>query len=170
VSKVYSFSSYDKYFALKIDFYTWLIIVYFMRPLILKFSTIQLGRGGVKSDSVSGLRDLVYPNDFGIFLAVLVVIPVAVVIFAYAKRKPEASDLVRKLWRNGRNLLVAAAALDIVIIFVPLIVLESYSVNTAGWAQLAIDGGILGYLLTSKRVADTFADFPREEATEAGSK
>jgi hypothetical protein len=49
MSRVYPFSAYDKYMSLKLDSNMWLIIVYFLRPFILKVSTIQMGRGGVKS-------------------------------------------------------------------------------------------------------------------------
>ena len=70
MSKLYSFSDYDKYMSLKLDLEVWLIIAYFLRPFILKISTIQMGRGA-KSDSVSGLKDLVYPNDFGFFVALI---------------------------------------------------------------------------------------------------
>jgi len=35
MSKIYNFSDYDKYFSLKINFELWLIIAWFMRPVIL---------------------------------------------------------------------------------------------------------------------------------------
>ena len=43
--KVYSFSDYDKHMSLKVDFNLWLVIAYFLRPFILKVSTIQMGFG-----------------------------------------------------------------------------------------------------------------------------
>ena len=70
MSRVYPFSAYDKYMSLKLDSNMWLIMVYFLHPFILKLSTIQMGRG-VKSGSVSGLKDLVYPNDFDSFSPLL---------------------------------------------------------------------------------------------------
>jgi hypothetical protein len=165
MSRVYPFSAYDKYLSLKLDATMWLIIVYFLRPFILKVSTIQMGRGGVKSDSVSGLKNLVYPDDFGFFLAFVATIPVLVLIFAYARRKPGASGLVRSLWRNGRNLLVAAALMNIVVIFIPFIANITHSINVYGWVQLTAAVAIIAYLYSSERVTDTFADFPREAGT-----
>ena len=50
MSKVYPFTAYDKHMSLKLDSNMWLIIVYFLRPFIMKISTIQMGRGA-KSDS-----------------------------------------------------------------------------------------------------------------------
>jgi len=161
MSKVYPFTAYDKYMSLKLDSNMWLIVVYFLRPFIMKISTIQMGRGA-KSDSVRGLKDLVYPNDFGFFLAFIATVPVLILIFAYAKRKPGASDLIQSIWRNGRNLLVAAAAVNIIVIFVPFFIHLTHSINVYGWGQLAVAIGIIVYLYQSKRVTDTFADFPKE--------
>lgn len=159
MSKLYDFKDYDKYCSLKINFELWLIIAYFLRPVILLISTIQMGRGP-KSDSVSGLKDLVYPHDFGFFLAFLTMIPVALVIFAYMKRKPDAPDYIRILWRNGGKLLLLAAALNVVVVFVPFLIDMAYRINLIGWGQVAIAAYIIFYLMTSRRVRDTFADFP----------
>jgi hypothetical protein len=169
MSKIYNFSDYDKYLSLKINFDLWLIIAYFLRPVILKISTIQMGRGA-KSDSVSGLKDLVYPDDFGFFLAFLTIIPVALVIFAYMKRKPDAPDYIRTLWRNCGKLLLLAAALNVVVVFVPFLLDLAYRINLLGWGQLAIAAYIIFYLMTSRRVRDTFADFPADTEADDGKK
>ena len=167
MSKNYSFSDYDKYMSLKLDFDMWLIIAYFLRPFILKISTIQMGRGA-KSGSVSGLKDMVYPNDFGFFIAFLATIPVLILVFAYAKRKPGASGLVRKIWHKGRMLLIVTAVLNLIIIFVPFLVDLTYRINMLGWVQLAIAVYIIFYLYTTQRVKDTFADFPKDDPEAAG--
>ena len=167
--KIYNFSDYDKYFSLKINFELWLIIAYFLRPVILKISTIQMGRGA-KSDSVSGLKDLVYPDDFGFFLAFVTIIPVVLVIFAYMKRKPDAPDYIRTLWGNCGKLLLLAAALNVVVVFVPFLFDMAYRINLIGWGQVAIAAYIIFYLMTSRRVRDTFADFPAETEADDGKK
>jgi len=162
MSRVYPFSAYDKYMSLKLDSNMWLIMVYFLRPFILKISTIQMGRGGAKSGSVSGLKDLVYPNDFGFFLAFVATIPVLILFFAYAKRKPGAADYVKSIWRNGRKLLVAAAVLNVIVVFAPFMIHITHSINVYGWGQLAVAIGVIVYFYRSNRVTDTFADFPKE--------
>jgi len=169
MSRVYPFTAYDKYMSLKLDSNMWFIIVYFLRPFLLKVSTIQMGRGA-KSDSVSGLKNLFYPNDFGFFLAFVATIPVLLLVFAYAKRKPDASEFVQSLWRNGKKLLVAAAVLNIVVIFIPFLANITHSINIYGWGQLAMAVAIIIYLYSSKRVTDTFADFPEETETEQTKK
>jgi hypothetical protein len=168
MSKIYSFNDYDKYMSLKLDFELWLIIVYFLKPFIMKVSTIQMGRGA-KSDSVSGLKDLVYPNDFGFFLAFLATIPVLLLIMVYIKRKPGASGWVRRIWHKGKQLLLATAVLNMIIIFIPFLVDLTHKINMLGWGQLAIAAYIVFYLFTTQRVTDTFADFPKDEV-ETGNK
>jgi hypothetical protein len=159
MSRVYPFSAYDKYMSLKLDSNMWLVIVYFLHPYLLKISTFQMGRGP-KSDSVSGLKNLIYPDDFGFFLAFVASIPVLLLMVAYAKRKPDAAQWVRTIWGNGRNLMATAAVLSVIVVFVPFLAELSHSIPVYGWGQLAVAAGILYYLFTSKRVADTFADFP----------
>jgi len=162
MSKLYTFSDYDKYMSLKPDFEIWMIMVYFLRPFIMKISTIQMGRGA-KSDSVSGLKDLVYPNDFGFFVAFLATVPVILLLVAYAKRKPGAPQWVRKIWRQGKALLIGTAVLNVIIIFVPFLLDLTHSINMLGWAQLGIALFILFYLNTTRRVKDVFADFPKDD-------
>jgi hypothetical protein len=167
MSKLYSFSDYDKYMSLKPNFEMWLMIVYFLRPFILKISTIQMGMGA-KSDSVSGLKDMVYPNNFGFFIAFAATIPVLLLLFAYVKRKPGASRLVHNIWHGGRILLVMTALLNVVIIFVPFVLDLTHSINMLGWGQLAIALYIIFYLYTTQRVKDTFADFPKDDSGSDG--
>jgi hypothetical protein len=167
MSRVYPFSAYDKYMSLKFDTNMWLVIVYFLHPYILKISTIQMGRGA-RSDSVAGLKNLIYPDDFGFFLAFVASIPVLVVVVAYARRKPDAPQWVRSIWRNGRNLMLVAAVLSIVVVFIPFLAELSHSIPVYGWGQLAVAAGIIYYLFTSTRVADTFADFPADSETGSG--
>lgn len=81
-------------------------------------------------------------------------------IVAFAKRKPEASDLMRKLWRNGIGLMAVAAVLNILVVFLPVILGKAHTVHLYGWIQLGITALILGYLFRSQRLRDTFADYP----------
>ncbi len=157
--KKYSISDYDKYVCLKPGFKIWLVIVYFLHPYILFLSTIQMGRGQ-KNASVSWLKDTLYPDDFGFFLACIVALPVISLIIAYIKRKPGASAFIKKLWRNGLKILISVAVLNIVILFVPTKSGATYHITTIYMVQLVIAVIIIIFLYSSKRVKDTFADFP----------
>jgi len=157
--KKYSISDYDKYVCLKPGFKIWLVIIYFLRPYILFVSTIQMGRGP-KNANVSGLKDAFYPNDFGFFLACIVALPVILLIIAYTKRKPGASEFIKKLWRNGLKLLTSVAVLNIVILFAPEKLGATHHLTMIDKVQLGIAVAIIIFLYRSKRAKDTFADFP----------
>ena len=58
MSRVYPFTAYDKHMSLKLDSNMWLIIVYFLRPFILKVSTIQMGRSEVSLMPIQGTAQL----------------------------------------------------------------------------------------------------------------
>ena len=83
-------------------------------------------------------------------------------MFAYMKRKPSAGVFSRTVWRNGVRFLFAAVVLNMVVAFVPVLLGISTRLYAAGWVQIAISVIILLYLFTSRRVRDTFADFPVE--------
>jgi hypothetical protein len=166
MSNVYSFKDYDKHLSLKPPVEFWLAVAFFLRPFVLKISTIQMGRGGVKTRDVTKFFDLVYPENFGFFLGVIATIPVVLIFIALAKRKPGASVLVKKIWRNSVNLMMVAALLNIVVIFLPLFLGKAHSIHLVGWAQLIITFLIMGYLVKSQRLRDTFADFPVEADAE----
>ena len=115
---------------------------------------------GPKNANVSGLKDAIYPDDFGFFLACIVALPVILVIIAYIKRKPGASEFIKKLWRNGLKLLTSVAVLNIVILSVPEKLGATYHITMIDKVQLVIAVVIIIFLYSSKRVKDTFADFP----------
>jgi hypothetical protein len=166
MSEVYSFKDYDKYLCLKPPAEFWLVLVFYLRPLVLKISTFQMGRGGSKTDAVSGLFDIAYPDNFSFFLGVMAILPAVLIVIALAKRKPGATDFVKKIWRNSVKLLMLAAVLNIVVILLPLVLGKINSIHLLGWVQLAVTALIMGYLLKSQRLRDTFADFPVESGDE----
>ena len=107
MSKKYSISDYDKYIALKPGLGLWLVIIYFLRPVLFTLFSLQMGRGA-KNSNAGLLKDLAYPDDFSFFVGVLAALPVIPVIIAYRKRKPGASDFIKKLWSNSAKFLLLA--------------------------------------------------------------
>ena len=162
MSRVYSFKDYDQYLSLKPGMGFWLVAVFFLRPYLLKLSSFQIGRGA-KTKAVSRLYELVYPDDFGFFLAIVATVPVVLLFFALAKRKPDAPELVRKIWRHGVQLLVVAAILNIIVVFIPIVIGRMHGIHLLDIAQLVIAVLILVYIFRSVRLKDTFADFPAKD-------
>jgi hypothetical protein len=120
-------------------------------------------RGGAGAES---MRDLVYPDDFSLALAILATIPVMVFMYTWSKRKPGAELKFKKLWHRSGLFLTASAALNILVVFVPLLTMVSHKIPLFNWVQVGISILIIWYLHSSQRVRDTFADFPEEEKAE----
>ncbi len=159
MSKLYGFSEYDKYFSLKVCTELWIIILYLLRPYIVLIASMGASQGGS-----GGIRNILYPDDLSLTLAILATIPALLFVYAWSLRKPGAGTMVKKLWANGGKLLVAAAILDIAVVFTPLPGGIVSSIHALGWVQVVIAVIIIFYLLGSRRVRDTFADFPVENA------
>ena len=164
MSSVYDFRDYDKNLSLKLSIELWLVAAYLMRPYIALISTLRMGRGGAKGiEGVDGFKRLLYSDDFSLALGIAATVPVILFFFALMRRKPGAGAFVRSVWRNGRILLAIAAVLNIIIVFVPIMTGVIARIHTAGWVQVVVPVIILAYLFTSRRVTDTFADFPKEQ-------
>ena len=160
MSRLYDFSEYDKYLCLKVNAGLWLVILYLLRPYIVLIGTMKLGRDSSGAAGIEGVRNILYPDDFSMALAVLATIPALLFMFAWSKRKPDANVFARNLWKNGVNLLAAAAVLNIIVVFVPLVTGVVARIHALGWVQIGFAIVIIGYLYSSRRVRDTFGDFP----------
>ena len=88
MAKVNSCKDYDTFLCLKISSGMWLVILYLLRPYILLISTFRMGRGGGKSEGISVLRDMVYPDDFSLALGIFATVPVLILMYGWIKRKP----------------------------------------------------------------------------------
>ena len=160
MSKVYQFKDYDKYFCLKPNLDMWMVILFLLRPYVMLVSTLRMGPGGRDVKGASFIKELVYPDYPSMMLGVIASIPALLFIFAFIKRKPGAPDFFRKVWHKSALLLVMSSALSIVVIILPLVTGVIYRINVIGWVQVAISIVIIPYLLFSKRVKDTFLDYP----------
>lgn len=159
MSKVYSYKNYDKYLCLKVGFGLWVVMLFLLRPYILLVSSFRID--GVRG--AGGLKDLVYPDDLSLILGILATIPLMVVIYAWVKREPDASEFIRKVWRHGKPLLIASASMNILAIFIPVWAGFVRQVHIISWFQLGLSLLVVLYLYFSVRVKDTFADFPERE-------
>jgi hypothetical protein len=165
---VYSFNDYDQHLCLKVSPELWLVILYLLRPYLIWFSSLGLGGGlaGGGAQGVGGLREMIYPDDFSLALAMLATIPVIVFVYAWSKRNPGAKPLIKRLWHRSGLFLTTAAALNILVVFVPLLTMVAHKIVLTNWVQVGISVLIIWYLHSSQRVRDTFEDFPEEKKAE----
>ena len=135
-----------------------LVMVYQARYLLilpLAALTDFLGRGPM--GAALGAGDPVLPP----WVLLPASLPALAVIAAWARRQPKAGRMVRWLWRRGRGLLVAGAALDLALM-VPVAVGGGLPVTAVILMALAGFYSLL-YLIRSRRLPAVFADFPEPD-------
>ncbi len=155
MAEKYPFSAYDKYLCLKPDVSIWLILAFLLRPYVVVLLSIA------NRKDAAGLINLVYSDRIAMILAAIAAIPAIFVVYAFIKRVPDAPDKVRWIWQYGRELLLVASFLNVLVVFLPLLTGFAREISTVGWAQFGISVYIIYYLFTERKVRDTFADFPQ---------
>ena len=154
MAKLYPFSAYDKYLSLKPDLNMWLMFAFLLRPYVIFLLSIT------NRQDKMGLINLIYFDRFVMILAAIAAIPAVLVMYAFAKRKPEASDKVRWIWCRSGGFLLASVLLNLLIVLVPALMGLLHELGIIIWVELGISVLIIYYLFSNERVRDTFADFP----------
>jgi len=158
--KKYPFSAYDKYLNLRISPLMWMAILFLARPFVILIISITNRRDRM------GILQMFNGDPALSFLGALAAIPVMLVVVAWIRRKPDASPLVRRIWTNGRSLLILASILNIAIMILPALTGSFSAINAAGGAETVVCILIIFYLARSERVKDTFGDFPKSSASD----
>lgn len=151
--KKYNISNYNKHICLKANGLMIVIILYLLKPyLMLAASIVYRGNNSV--------IDALYPNKIIVSLEAAAAIPVIFLLFAWLKRAPDATRMVRILCKNGKILIIATALLQMGAISSPLWLPSSAVMTRASWVQLIIYLLIITATTFSTYMRDCFADFP----------
>ena len=146
---------YDDDMCLKPPALLWIAVLYLARAITLP---VAMGVGhfaGVSAEAMAQLRNYWSADES---LPALLALPV---LYALVRRNPVASESIRWIWARGRSFLVVSAALDIALRLAPLMAHRNIDDQFLPTAMAAIiDAYFLTYLVTARRVRDTFADFP----------
>lgn len=141
--------------ALRIGLLLWAAILFLCRHLLIMVlgavSSLVGARRGL------GTADFAILYSSPLFLAAS--LPALVVLVAGIRRAPRANRLVRGVWRNGRSLLIISGVLDVALLCLQAL-LGLFAINEFYILAGVLDLYILLYLVRSRRVGDTFADFP----------
>jgi hypothetical protein len=150
-------SFYDENLNLKIGAGLLAVVLFLCRPYVVLLLSVA------NRNDKMGLLDLLYADRTALAAAAVAALPALAVLFAMIRRRPEAGPLPRKLWRWGRWLLLASTALNIPIVLMRIT--GTYPrIHNLDLLQLLAVTWIATYLLGSRRIRDTFADFPARNA------
>lgn len=108
------------------------------------------------------LINFMYPDRLDIVLAAIVAIPAGFIIYAFFTKKPDAKDFVRRIWLNGRKILIFSATLKIIFILTPNLLETEIKFDKSSLIHIALSVICVVYLFLSQRVKDVFEDFPKE--------
>lgn len=155
MKKQYPFSAYDKYLSLRISIPMWAAILFLARPFAILLMSVANRRDR------TGLLSTFYHDPVALAIDTFAALPALLVIIAWARHYPDASQPVRWIWAHGRQLLLIATTLNTASVFLPLAWNPHLRMDTPEFVKLAICAMILFMLVKSDRVRDTFDDFPR---------
>ncbi len=158
MSKPYSIASYDKHLSLKVNGVMWLMFAFLLRPYVVGLMSV------VNRRDQTQLINMVYSDHISMSLSAFSGIPVLLLVYAWVRRSPGASSLVKKIWGNGVILVAGSAVLNAAIILSPLLFETMRKISVYGWGQLFICVVIIFTVYTNQYVRDCFADFPENES------
>lgn len=155
MKKKYPISAYTYDIVLKIPFLLWFFIIYSSRYFVF---IAAIGA----SARFSSKTKILMPSDmFGFSLSALVSTLALLVLIAALNRNEKAGKFVKKVWLNGRLLLILSASGDLTFL-VWAHYLNNSRLEPAAIIFIAIDLCALGYLIFSPRPRDTFLEFPEK--------
>ena len=150
----YDLNDYDSHLALRPS---WLMIasmLFLCRGWLL---LLLIGVSNVAGVSVE-IDDLV-PTDY-VWQGLIAGVPSALTLYAWLVRVPTAKAFVRAIWRNGRALLTLAALLHVTLVFAAEWPSLRWLTEPVSALILLGDLWVIAFVLLSRRVKDTFLDFP----------
>lgn len=158
----YPFNAYDNYLSLRQGIGFWLVLIFIFRPYVVMLLSVANKRDKL------GLIKMVYTDHSLMGLGALGAIPAMLLLYAWFKRKPDAPEHVKKIWRNGKWILLLCLIINVITAFMPILIGKTTGLNVIGMLQIFISVLFIGYIFASKRLNDAFADFP--EKTEDDNK
>lgn len=157
--RLYSIEHFDRHLSLKPPLALMLCWLFLCRDLL--FAVI----GAASSMKGRGMDlGLLAAHEHRVFFAAGLVLALPV-FGAYVHRAPDAGGAVRWLWTNGPLLLAASALVQTVPALLEVLNGGPWRApfHSSPW-MLIMSAAVAGYVLCSKRVRDTFSDFPEREA------
>jgi hypothetical protein len=158
----YGYDCFDKHGCLRPSKGLVVSISFLCRALLLP---VLIGVASVKGSSQS--MTWVLAGNLHPALMSLLALPALAVLAALVGRSPRARPWLRWVWAHGRNLLLlsAVAQAGIVLRDVTTVGLSLDSAEAfLSVSVLVLLAGLIAYLLWSRRVRDSFSEFPSPES------
>jgi Protein of unknown function (DUF2919) len=155
----YSIDSFDRHLSLKAPLPLLLALVFLSRSVVLRLVYALSNIKGQGAD-ISVLWNSQYQHLF-----MLGSLPAFLVLAAYIGRSPNRGAMARWIWRHGAwlvGLALLAQSLPALLNLDSITNFEQMHFEESP-LLLAVHAAVLGYMLFSRRVRDTFADYPKPD-------
>ena len=150
----YEISDYNSHLSLKVNAMMWCIILFLMRPFLVAVFSITNRKDRM------GMINFVYDDKLSMSLSAYAALPVILLMYAFIKRSPGATDFVKRVWVNGQHLLATTAVLHIIIISAPLWMQNLTLLSNVAMLQVALSFLIIVMVYRTDYIKDCFNDFP----------
>ena len=151
----YDFLRYNRHMVLKPHGLLIAIFLYYLKDLLIVVAiaaTAFKARGA--SSELNAIMALATPKMiFSNF-------PVLLIVYAWAHRNPNGADFVRTIWRNGRHLILVAAVINSVMIWIQPIP-PGNLIFGIFLGLMALNIITVIYIYRAEQVRDVFAEFPQ---------
>jgi hypothetical protein len=151
--------SFDDHFCLKPPVVLIAAILYLCRSFLMIAFVLA---GSVKGGATDNATALLSGGGSVPMTLGVTAFPAVMVLFALFRRAPAAGAFIRWIWAHGRSLLALSAVMEIAaaVLFLYTASDVTHDFSALRFAMLIADVYIAVYVLVSKRVKDTFSDFP----------
>lgn len=155
----YDFECYDKHSCLKPSLPLVIATVFSCREYLLPLVPLAGALSGSSND-----MNFLFAEHRSV--ALLAQIPALLVLYAMIRRVPSGDAVARWIWKRGRLFLAASLLVDLcrAAWFANPAFVHMSEEGVGLLASMALNAGILLYVLRSERVKDSFADFPAAAA------
>ena len=150
----YPISSYNKYVCLKANDLMIIISLYLLKPFIVAIASITYRKDR------SAIINMIYPEKIFISFEAAATIPLLFLIYAWTRRAPGASQLTKKIWSNGKKLIIMTAFLQLSATSILTFLWTDSKLTYISWIQIILYLAVIAATYVSRYMTDCFCDFP----------
>ena len=153
----YPISSYNKYVSLKVDGIMLIIGLYLFKPYFLAIVSIAYRKDR------SAIIHMFYPDELLVTFEAVAAIPMLFLVYAWSRRNPEATPMVKNIWNRGKELIIMTAFFQLCVTTSSLWLPIDHVMTRTDWVQVMICLSIIIITPFSTYMRDCFADFPEKD-------
>ena len=131
-----------------------LISLFLLKPYIIAIASIAY----IKDRSA--IINLFYTDKIFISLEAMTAIPLLILIYAWTRREPGASNTIKNIWHRGKLLIITSATLMFCVTSSPLWLPTENRITNIDIIYLVLYTLVIIITYFSRYMMDCFADFP----------